>query len=419
MHLRMAWFSFRARAVFSAFFALFVASLHAAPPVGTARKPVRSTPKKQLSKPAADRPSESAPTGDSGNQPIFADAWPSEFQPASADLQLTAADTRKAEALSLFAQGLVAEDNADQDGMLDAYRRAVALDPANAELAVKVAYELARRNDVPAGIQVLKDAIKAAPKEPLPYIYLSQLYANNLKKPDLALKYAEQALALAPDNFKAHLAIYELHRATGQPKKAEAVLDAATQSASTDSQFWIELGAHLQKLYLKDDGSCTPDEQRRMNTVYEKLAKLAPDDAAVLAKVADYYVLSKQVREAIPHYMTVLSCAPAATIRWPATFAKLARSFFTQQRDEAIAVFRRSRDFRSASGPSCSAGTSRGDLDKTLECTSTACRSTRASRAITSASPMLNEARAMKAVEMQRRGRSFPTCRSSPTACSR
>jgi tetratricopeptide (TPR) repeat protein len=359
----MAWFSFSARAVFPACFALLVASLQAAPPAGSAAKappqapakpaksaspapakPVRSTAKKQPAARTGEPPAtpgESAPATDSGHAPVFADAWPSEVRAAAPDLQLKPEDARKAEALSLFAQGLVAEDNADHEGMLEAYRRAVELDPTNAELAVKVAYELARRNEVSAGIQVLKDAIKAAPKEPLPYIYLSQIYANYLKKPDLALKYAEQALTLAPDNFKAHLAIYELYRAGGQQKKADAVLDAAIQSASTDTQFWIELGAHLQKLFLKDDGSCTPEEQRRMNSVYEKLAKLGNDDAMVLAKVADYYVLSRQVREAIPHYMAVLKLRSgnndplAADVR-----EKLARSLlFTQQRDEAIAVF--------------------------------------------------------------------------------
>jgi tetratricopeptide (TPR) repeat protein len=391
MHFRMAWFSSRTRAVFTALLAFFVASIQAAPAPGTARKPVReaspkatpaparpvrATPKKQPSARAEGRPAapvESAPPPEPGHQPVFADAWPSEIRVAPADLQLKPEDTRKAEALSLFAQGLVAEDNADQEGMLDAYRRAIELDPTNAELAVKVAYELARRNDVSAGIQVLKDAIKAAPKEPLPYIYLSQLYANNLKKPDLALKYAEQALALAPGNFKAHLAIYELQRASGQPRKAEAVLDAAIQSASTDTQFWIDLGAHLQKLYLKDDGSCTPEEQKRMNAVYEKLAKLGADDAVALAKVADYYVLSKQVREAIPHYMTVLKLRPgnndplAGDVR-----EKLARSLlFTQQRDEAIAIFEQiAKDFPQRFETYELLGElyeQKGDLDKALE----------------------------------------------------
>jgi tetratricopeptide (TPR) repeat protein len=390
MHFRMAWLSFRARTVFTVLLPIFMASLQAAPAPGTVlkparekplkpapaatpapAKPVRATSKKQPFTPAA--PVESAPVTESGQQPVFADAWPSEFRAAAADLQLKPEDARKAEALTLFAQGLVAEDNADHDGMLDSYRRAVELDPMNSELAVKVAYELARRNDVSTGIQVLKDAIKASPKEPLPYIYLSQLYANNLKKPDLALKYAEQALALAPGNFKAHLAIYELQRASGQQKKAEAVLDAAIQSASTDTQFWIDLGAHLQKLYLKDDGSCTPEEQKRMNTVYEKLAKLGAGDALALAKVADYYVLSKQVREAIPHYMTVLKLRPAGNDPLAADVReKLARSFlFTQQRDEAITVFEQiAKDFPQRFETYELLGElyeQKGDLDKALE----------------------------------------------------
>ena len=90
-------------------------------------------------------------------------------------------------------------------------RSVLEFDPGYADLAVKVAYELARRNDVSGGIQVLKDCIKASPKEALPLIYLSQLYSKYLKKPDLALKYAEQALALAPDNFASYLANFELH----------------------------------------------------------------------------------------------------------------------------------------------------------------------------------------------------------------
>ncbi|MEA3210543.1 MAG: hypothetical protein QOE70_3600 [Chthoniobacter sp.] len=272
--------------------------------------------------------------------PEFADAWPSEYRPPAADLQLKSEDTRKAEALAAFSKGLLAEDNADQDGMLEGYRRALEFDPGYAELAVKVAYELARRNDVSAGIQVLKDAIKAAPKEPLPYIYLSQLYSNQLKKPDLALTLAEQALALAPDNFKSYLALYELHNSTGQKAKAEAILARAAKSETKDTRFWIELGEFYQKTYLKDDGSCTPEELQRMNAVYEKLGALSRDDPAILGKIADYYVLSKQVKEAIPRYLEILQMRPDAddpplgNVR-----EKLARSLiFTGQRAEAIAI---------------------------------------------------------------------------------
>src|SRR6187401_2520744 len=87
----------------------------------------------------------------------FADAFPSPPHPVPPDLLLKRNDEQKAEAFVAFSQGLVAEDNADQDKMLAAYRRALELDPTYAELAVKVAYELARRNDASAGIQILKD----------------------------------------------------------------------------------------------------------------------------------------------------------------------------------------------------------------------------------------------------------------------
>ncbi|RYD88040.1 MAG: hypothetical protein EOP50_19750, partial [Sphingobacteriales bacterium] len=99
----------------------------------------------------------------------------------------------KADALAYFAGALISEDNADTEAALAGYRRALELDPSYSELAVKVAFELAKRNDPSGGIQVLKDAIKASPKEPLPLIYLSQLYSKYLKKADLAFKYAEQA----------------------------------------------------------------------------------------------------------------------------------------------------------------------------------------------------------------------------------
>lgn len=385
MLFRVARFSSQTPAILSASI-LFTAAfpLSAAPPTGAAApvqrrsvvtrpaappkaapapvaepKPARVAPKKRPAPTVQDAPpvtrekpessretapiarEKISPSSDTTGIPIFADAWPSEARPAPADLELKVELGRRSEALALFAKGQVAEDNADQEAMLAAYRRAVELDPSNAELAVKVAFELARRNDVSSGIQILKDSIKAAPKEPLPYIYLSQLYANYLKKPDLALSYAEQAVALAPGNFKSHLALYELHLTGGQKVKADAALAKALQSASTDPQYWTELGEHLQRLYLKDDGNCTPEQQEQMSTVYQKLASLAADDPIILAKVADYYVLSKQVNQAIPLYRRVLVARNGANDSLAVDVReKLARSLLVSgARDEAITAF--------------------------------------------------------------------------------
>lgn len=240
--------------------------------------------------------------------------------------------------MATFAQALLAGDAAEKEKELEGYRKTLALDPGCIELAVQVAYELTKRNDAPGAIQVLKDAIKAKPKEPLPLIYLAQLYAKQLKKPDLAQKYAEQALALAPDDFQVHNALYDIQIASGQPKKAEEVLDRASKSKSTDPHFWIQLGDLSTRLYLKEDGSSDAAQIERMNAMYKKAGELGKDDAAALAKVGDYFVLSRQVPEAIPYYQNALRLRPSSEEPALANLReKLARAYLVvEQRDQAI-----------------------------------------------------------------------------------
>ena len=268
----------------------------------------------------------------------FADAYPSGTRKSAADLALSDDNARKAEAFTLFAQALLAGDAAEKEKELDGYRKTLALDPGYTELAVQLAYELTKRNDISGAIQVLKDSIKAAPKVPLPLIYLSQIYAKHLKKPDQAQKYAEQALALAPDDFQAHHALYELQVAAGQTKKAEEVLERAARSKSTDPKFWLQLGDLHTRLYLKEDGTSEPDHIERMNVVYRKAADCGKMDSITLAKVGDYFALSRQVPEAVPYYESALKLRlndedPAlANLR-----EKLARAYLvTQRREEAL-----------------------------------------------------------------------------------
>ena len=310
-------------------------------PKAPAKAPVATvTAPRAPAKPApTELPPLSAPVAPAAKgPPEFADAFPSPNRPPAPDLALKAEDEKKADAFASFAQGFVAEENSDQEKMLESYRKALELDPGNPELAVKVAYELARRNDPSAAIQVLKDAIKAAPREPLPCVYLSQLYAKNLNKPDLAIKYAEQALALAPDNFAALQAVYELYAANGQEKKADQLLERAAKSAGTAPKYWVQLGELQQRLWLKEDGSAEPAQLQKMNAAFRKAGEIGKGDAQILTKVADYFVLSKQVKEAIPFYLAILALkpddndAPLNNVR-----DKLARSFLvTDQRDEAI-----------------------------------------------------------------------------------
>ena len=234
--------------------------------------------------------------------PKFADAWPSEIRKADRDLELTREGENRALAIAAFAEGQTADEKGDPDKALEAWKRATALDPSNADLAVKVAFELAKRNEPAEAIRILKDSIAVAPNEPQTGIYLSQIYAKHLDKPDLAMQAAVRAMAAAPEHFPAWAAVYELHQQAGEKKKAEDLLDKALTNPTKNAQFWLQLGGYLRKVFLKDDGTATPAELKQMEAVFLKAADIKPGDASVLAQVADFLVLARKQKEALDYY---------------------------------------------------------------------------------------------------------------------
>ena len=234
--------------------------------------------------------------------PKYADAWPSEKRKAERDLELTRDAENRALAIAAFAEGQMADEKGDLDKALEAWKRATALDPANADLAVKVARDLAKRNEPGEAVRVLKDSIAAAPKEPRTYICLSQVYARHLNKQDFAMQAAQKAMEMAPEHFPAWAAVHELHQQAGDKKKAAELLDKALKSSTRDSGFWLELGAYLRKVFLTDDGTATPDELKQMEIAFRRAAETKPDDASVLAQTGDFFVLARRNKEALEFY---------------------------------------------------------------------------------------------------------------------
>jgi tetratricopeptide (TPR) repeat protein len=249
------------------------------------------------------------------------------------DLGLQPDNARKADALADFVEGIRLEENAEMDNALAAYQKVLNFDPGQAELALRVAALLSRQEDFPRAIDILKDAIKAKPKEPAPYLQLSFIYAKYLRKTDQALKYANQAIALDPQNFEAYQRLYETELAAGQTRAALATLDRAAMVKSEDPAFWTRLGKLYASMVFKPDVEPRADDIKRVNELFQKAVEHAGDDSAVLKDVADYYAASQQVQEAIPLYLRVLELQPDDSN----AREKLATGFvLTNQRGKAI-----------------------------------------------------------------------------------
>ena len=250
-----------------------------------------------------------------------------------ADLMLQTPAQRKADALANFVEGARLEENGELEAALVIYQKVLTVDPGEIELASRVASLLTRQEDYPRAIDVLKDAVKAKPNEVSPYLQLAFIYARHLQKPKQALDYANQAIALDPENIDAYQRIYEIELTSGDAKKALVTLDRAMAVPSRNPVFWTRLGKLYATILFKPDEDPNADDLRRVNEVFKRAAENAGEDAAVLKDVADYYAASHQIQEAIPLYLRALELQPDdASAR-----EKLATGFIlTNQRGRAI-----------------------------------------------------------------------------------
>jgi tetratricopeptide (TPR) repeat protein len=167
-----------------------------------------------------------------------------------------------------------------------------------------------RQEDYPARHRRAEGRGQSETEEVGPYLQLAFIYARYLQKPKQALDYANQAIALDPENIDAYQRIYEIELTSGDPKKALVTLDRAMSVQSRNPVFWTRLGKLYATILFKPEAEPSADDLRRVNEVFKRAAETAGEDAAALKDVADYYAASQQIQEAIPLYLRVLELQP-------------------------------------------------------------------------------------------------------------
>ncbi len=262
-------------------------------------------------------------------QAAVADLLPQEAAaPAPA---LGAEGKRQADALAWFANGLFEEESEGPEKALESYRKSLALDPGNVPLAIKVSYDCLRRGETAEAISVLKDAAKAAPKETTPCLALSAIYLKHLQKPDLAIKYAQQAMDIAPRNFAAYETLWEIYQAQGQTTRAEQLLLKAAKSKSEDPDFWISLAELSGRNFLRDSGATVSEaEMKKIGGFLDKAEEYGKENAEILSRVGDIYVLARQIEKSVPYYQKVMALKP----NYPQAREKLAAAFVETGQNE-------------------------------------------------------------------------------------
>jgi tetratricopeptide (TPR) repeat protein len=257
----------------------------------------------------------------------------SDVRPSSPDLGLSKAAEQKANAEAAYIQALIFEDQGDNDSALMAYTEALQLDPgANPDLAIRIASEYADRAQVANGIDILKDLVKARPDEMRGFLALADLYLRRLKKPELALTYAEQAVRIAPNQLNTYETLFDVYFALKHKKEAEAVLQRAEKLDSDSSTFWLTLANLGIRLYSNDKGAFQQGHAALVEPCLQKAAAFAGKTADTYSKIGDIYSQINRVPAAIEFYVKALELSQGDE----ETQYKLAQSFAKSgQRDEA------------------------------------------------------------------------------------
>ena len=232
------------------------------------------------------------------------------YRPPAKDLLLSQDAERKAEANAHFMDGLLLEDTADADNAQGEYLKALSLDPSNVRLSVKVAWQYLAQGDTPGAVNLLKETIKAAPKQAQPYLALAYIEFNNLNKPAEAQKYAQQAVDLDPANIFGYAYLREIDKALGQESKVPALLDRAAKADSKDAFFWLQLGALYAEVYLAEDPGKDNDALKKTTQIFQKALSFSGDDVDIIEKIADFFVATQQLAEAAPLYQRVVDIDP-------------------------------------------------------------------------------------------------------------
>jgi len=237
-----------------------------------------------------------------------ADSIPLEEFSSPQPLRLSQESDRAADAMALYLQALIEEESEGPDKALETKRRVLELDPGFSDLAVDSAHQYLRRGETTDAIAVLKDAAKASPKNTGPALALATIYLRQLQKPELAEKYAFQALTAAPDDASSYEALWEIYRVTADPAKSDGIFQRALKRNSASSEFWLRL-ADLRLREAGGNGKMSPAETAAITEFLERAVRSEPD-AHTLSRAGDYFVVFGRIDRAVDLYTRALDLKP-------------------------------------------------------------------------------------------------------------
>lgn len=216
-----------------------------------------------------------------------------------------------AEAHARYMQAIFEEETEGPDKALENKLRVLALDPSFCDLALDVAQHHLRRGETTEALSVLKDAVKASPRNPAAPIALANIYLRQLEKPALAEKFASIAHDIAPDNSSAFEVLWEVCRATGQNKRIEGLFQKALKSEIKNPEFWLDLAELRLRDAKRSKRPISQGDWEKILALVDRAAQTSGNNPEILSRTADYYFACGDAASAVELYKRAFESKPS------------------------------------------------------------------------------------------------------------
>ena len=258
---------------------------------------------------------------------VFATADLEPFTPPPAEMQLSPAGARRAEALALFYKGRRLEQGVDEDLALEAYQQAMKLEPENVSLASRMARLMANMGKYNEALAMLESTVTANANDAMAWITLSRhCLRHHHGAPEIktkALQFARQAVEKFPLRAETYRHLVDTYfQLTDLPgatprDRAREVMERAAQATSADPHFWLALLAPARQAYPLDEPATRDANVKSILHFAEQAQRCGAEDAEVLEQAAKFYlVIAKRlksitlVRKALPLLEKISSLHP-------------------------------------------------------------------------------------------------------------
>jgi tetratricopeptide (TPR) repeat protein len=131
-------------------------------------------------------------------------------------------------AADLINEAKVSIEEGNPEAALEAYMRAVEIEPDNTEPHLALASFYSTHDDFQAALDEYTTVVELSPEDPRPYVMLTEIYLS-LGDHDQAMETAEQLIALRPDDASGYMSRSHVYREMNELQKALEDADHAVQ----------------------------------------------------------------------------------------------------------------------------------------------------------------------------------------------